>query len=183
MKWMNKKRLERISVIFMLTLFINLPVAMSLEISGVQAESITQNSAVISWDTDEEANSFVEFGEEQTRKVRLLVSPETTGEKKFSIVVTSLPPLGVADGHIHEKGDEYICFDIGGKYILNGKEYQVEDKGIVFAPMGSLHECLNTSEKKELTLVCFFIPALKPYGKYPELIKKTKEFIEKENKE
>ena len=122
---------------------------------------------------------FVEFSEEPTRKVRILISPETTGEKKFSIVVSSLPLLGVSEGHTHMESDEYIFFDIEEKFILNGKKYQVEDKGIVFAPKGSVHECLNASKKKDLTLLCFFTPPLKPYGKYPELIKKTKEFISK----
>ena len=35
---------------------------------------------------------FVEFGDEIKRKVRLIVSPDTTGEERLSIVSVNLPP-------------------------------------------------------------------------------------------
>lgn len=120
---------------------------------------------------------FAEFGEDPIRKVRLLVSPETTGEKRCGIVVTSVPPGGISEGHVHPESDEYIFFDIGGIARLDGKEYRVAEKCIVHAQKGCRHECENTSGDKELTLICFFIPAFEPYGKYPELIERTKAFI------
>ena len=49
---------------------------------------------------------------------------------------------------------------------------------IVHARKGVLHECRNTNETEELNLLCIFIPALKPYGKYPDLIKKTNVFLD-----
>ena len=54
---------------------------------------------------------------------------------------------------------------------------------MAFAPKGTIHECINTTEDKDLTLVCFFLPAFEPYGKYPELIEKTKAYIKKEDQE
>ncbi len=120
---------------------------------------------------------YVEFGEGLTRKVRMLVSPETTGDERANIVVVTVPPEGVSDAHIHDTNDEYIWFDIGGKALIDGVEYQVHEKGMVLAPKGQSHECVNLSKDKDLTLVCFFLPAFTPYGKYPELIQKTKQYI------
>jgi oxalate decarboxylase/phosphoglucose isomerase-like protein (cupin superfamily) len=124
---------------------------------------------------------FIEFGENPARKIRLLVSPQTTGEQRCSIVISSLSPGAISEGHIHEESDEYIYFDIGGKFIAGKKEYEVKEKSVAFAPKGTMHVCLNTTTDKELTLVCFFLPPFTPYGKYPELIKQTKEYIEKED--
>jgi len=126
---------------------------------------------------------FAEFGENPVRKVRLLVSPQTTGEQRCSVVVSSIPPGGLSEGHLHNGSDEYIYFDIGGKFIVDGEEYEVKEKSMAFAPKGAIHECINTTEDKELTLVCFFLPAFEPYGKYPGLIEKTKEYIKKEDQE
>ena len=53
---------QRIFVFLIFMLFFNLPLVQALEISNVRAEEISQNSAVIAWETDEPANSFVEYG-------------------------------------------------------------------------------------------------------------------------
>jgi quercetin dioxygenase-like cupin family protein len=123
---------------------------------------------------------FAEFGENPTRLIRLLVSPQTTGEQRCSIVIGSIPPGGISEGHKHQESDEYIYFDIGGKFVINKEEYQVQEKSLAFAPKGSIHECVNTTKDRVLTLICFFLPAFEPYGKYPELIERTNEFIKKE---
>jgi uncharacterized cupin superfamily protein len=124
---------------------------------------------------------FAEFGEEPKRKVRLLVSPETTGEKRCDIVVTTVPPGGISEGHVHTESDEYIYFDIGGKARLDGIEYTISPRSFVHAAKGVCHECENTSDR-ELTLVCFFVPAFEPYGKYPEIIEKTKKMLERKKR-
>ncbi len=126
---------------------------------------------------------FVEFGENPTRKIRLLASPETTGEQRCDIVVCTVPGGGISEGHTHPVSDEYIYFDIGGAVRLGGQEYPVKEKSVIHAKKGVLHECVNTSPDKVLTLVCFFVPAFAPYGKYPELIERTKEYIEGQEKE
>lgn len=41
---------------------------------------------------------FVEFGENPVRQIRLMVSPYTTGEKRCSIVISSLPPGAISVG-------------------------------------------------------------------------------------
>lgn len=123
---------------------------------------------------------YAEFGENPVRKVRLLVSPQTTGEQRCSVVVSSVPPGGLSEGHVHNGSDEYIYFDIGGEFVIDRKHYKVKEKSVVLAPKGTKHECINTSKDEELTLLCFFLPPFEIYGKYPELIEKTKEYIEKE---
>ena len=120
---------------------------------------------------------YLHFGDFPERRIRLLASPGTTGEERCCIVAASIPPGGISEGHIHPESDEYIYFDIGGTVRIDGQDYPVEEKSMAYAKKGSLHECVNTSPDRELTLICFFIPAFEPYGKYPELIEKTKAYI------
>ncbi|MCX6219637.1 MAG: hypothetical protein NTZ69_01460 [Bacteroidia bacterium] len=54
---------------------------------------------------------YSEFGSLIKRKVRLVISPETTGEEKVAIVHVNIPPGGISDGHLHRESDEYILFD------------------------------------------------------------------------
>ena len=54
---------------------------------------------------------FTEFGENPVRKVRLLVSPQTTGEQRCSVVVSSIPPGGLSEGHLHN-GSEVMNISI-----------------------------------------------------------------------
>lgn len=122
----------------------------------------------------------VQFGEGVKRDVRIIVSPQTTGENRSTFVHCTLPPTSISDGHFHSDGDEYIYFDIGGKAILNGIEYEVPPMGLVHVKSGSMHECINTSSERTLTLYCVFLPALVPYGAYPELIEKTNEYLNNE---
>ncbi len=57
-------------VLIVLLLFLNLPIVSALEISNVRAEEVTGNSAAIRWETDEPANSFVEYGTSAASLVR-----------------------------------------------------------------------------------------------------------------
>ena len=50
-------------VLIVIALFVNLPLVNALEISGISAEDITENGAVIKWDTDEAGSSFVSYGD------------------------------------------------------------------------------------------------------------------------
>jgi hypothetical protein len=56
--WDGKKFLT----ILVLLLLVNLPVISALEISSINAEDITENQATIIWETDEPADSFVNYG-------------------------------------------------------------------------------------------------------------------------
>lgn len=118
------------------------------------------------------------FGEGASmREVRLVVSPQTTGEERLSIVHTTVPPLCMSQGHAHEGFDEYIYFDIGGEAVIDGDRLTVPPMGLVHARAGMVHECVNTSGNRTLTLFCVFVPPLQPYGPYPELIEKTNAYL------
>lgn len=121
---------------------------------------------------------YVEFGKDIKRQVRLIVSPETTGENDISIVITSLPPGAISEEHKHDDSDEIIYFNNSGEAILDGDKFKIDKNSILHVKKGVLHECRNTS-KEELLLFCIFVPAFKPYGKYPELINKTCQYLNK----
>ncbi len=118
------------------------------------------------------------FGEGIVREVRLLVSPETTGDDRLRIVDVKVPAGAISEGHVHPDADEYIRFDIAGKAILDGVEYDVPAGGVVHAVTGVMHECVNTDPERTLNLYCVFVPPFKPYGAYPELIEKTRNYLE-----
>ncbi|MDR3551716.1 MAG: hypothetical protein P4L75_01200 [Clostridia bacterium] len=107
------------------------------------------------------------------RAIRLVASPETTGEERIMIVHVVVPPLGISEGHTHPYSSEYIMFSIPGKAVLDGKEFDVPRMGVVHAKPGVLHECRNTSDTEALELYCVFTPPFEPYGIYPDLIAKS----------
>ena len=126
---------------------------------------------------DIKAFPYEAFGQGVTRQVRLVVSPETTGESRLSIVHTTVPAGALSEGHVHPDYDEYIYFDIGGAVILDGVRHEIPPMGLVHARAGVNHECVNLSPDQTLTLFCVFVPPLKPYGAYPALIEKTKRYL------
>ena len=120
----------------------------------------------------------VECGTDIKREIRLVASPQTTGENRLMIVHVVVPPGGISEGHTHPHSDEYIMFSIAGKAALDGKTFDVPKMGVVHAKPGVLHECRNTSETETLELYCVFADPFEPYGIYPELIEKTNRFLE-----
>jgi len=120
---------------------------------------------------------YVEFGDDIKRQIRLVFSPDIGNAKDINIVTATVPPGGISEGHTHPDCDEIIYFSIAGKAVVDGQEIDVPEKGFVYAKKNSVHECINTSDDTTLELLCIFTPAFKPYGKYPELIEKTKAFL------
>ena len=122
---------------------------------------------------------FVEFGETPKRQVRIPVAPQVDPETNcvFTAVSTTLPPLGVSEGHIHEDCDEMILFMGKGEVKIDNRVFPVEPMTLVTAHKGEQHECRNISETADLELFCIFSPPLTPYGKYPELIEETRRYL------
>ncbi|MDO8656585.1 MAG: hypothetical protein Q7K45_05070, partial [Nanoarchaeota archaeon] len=58
----GKKRGVQFFALLVIVLFFNLPIISALQISSVRAEDVTQTGAVIKWNTDERADSFVSYG-------------------------------------------------------------------------------------------------------------------------
>ncbi len=122
---------------------------------------------------------YQEFGANPTRKVRLPVSPETSGDN-MTITYVKVPPNGISEGHVHPDTNEYIYFDIGGAAIVDSARLELPPHSIVLAQAGEKHECINTSSTEELTLLCIYVPPLKLSGKFIELAEKTKAFLREE---
>jgi len=121
----------------------------------------------------------VRFGIAPFREIRLVASPWTTGSDMV-IVHAFLPPGSISEGHVHPDADEYIHFDIGGTCVIDGVAHEIAPGAVVLARKGENHECRNTSPDQVLNLYCVFSPAFAPYGAYPELIGRTKEFLQKQ---
>jgi hypothetical protein len=62
MKLKKRGIVWRMLVLFVVLLFINLPLVSALEISNVRVEEINSDSSTILWETDEPADSFVSYG-------------------------------------------------------------------------------------------------------------------------
>lgn len=124
---------------------------------------------------------YAEFGGDIKRKVRILVSPQTTEGNAITVVHVEMPPGAISEGHIHEESDEIIYFENDGEAIINNKKYEVRKFSVMIVPKGTLHECRNGSNNEILNLLCIFSPALKPYGLYPQLISDTKQYIDSLN--
>ncbi|MDP3444737.1 MAG: hypothetical protein Q8T08_17915, partial [Ignavibacteria bacterium] len=74
---------------------------------------------------------YSEFGSGIKRKVRIVISPETTGEDRVEIVHVNIPPGGISDGHLHCESDEYIIFDNDGEVVLDGVRHEVKKDSLV----------------------------------------------------
>lgn len=123
----------------------------------------------------------VSFGDDIVREVRLIAAPETTGEERIRIVMSTLPAGAATGAHAHPDADEYILFNISGKIVLDDLERDVPANGLVHVLSGVAHECINTDPEKTLNLFCVFVPAFEPYGSYPDLIAKTKKYLNGSN--
>jgi mannose-6-phosphate isomerase-like protein (cupin superfamily) len=121
---------------------------------------------------------FIEFGSDNKRKVRLVVSPWTNPAGGANVVHVTMPPGSISEGHVHPDCDEIIHFDRAGLVVIDGVETRVRKNSVVVAAKGCLHECRNTSGRQTLHLLCFFSPAFQPYGRYPELIEATRVYLE-----
>ena len=83
---MNQKQSLVILVLF---LVINLPLISALEISNVRTTNIEPTSAAIRWETDQPANSFVNYG---LSKESLQTLGDANAVQNHVISLTSLQP-------------------------------------------------------------------------------------------
>ncbi len=89
MKLIDKKRGVQIFALLVIVLFMNLPIVSALQISGVRAEDVTQTGAVITWNTDERADSFVSYGADAAA---LQTIGDASQVLNHSLVVSGLTP-------------------------------------------------------------------------------------------
>ena len=86
---MNKFNWINIFTLIVIFLFINLPLASAVSISDVQVKEITTSSGVVTWETDESADSFVDYGSD---KEDLKTIGDANKLTKHQILVSDLNP-------------------------------------------------------------------------------------------
>jgi len=85
--------------------------------------------------------------------------------KNSQLVVMSLLPKEEIGAEIHQL-DQFIRVEKGGgKSILNGKEYELNDGSAVVIPAGTEHNIINTSETDEMKLYTIYSPPNHQDGK------------------
>ena len=85
--------------------------------------------------------------------------------KNSQLVVMSLLPKEEIGAEIHQL-DQFIRVEKGGgKSILNGKEYELNDGSAVVIPAGTEHNIINTSETDEMKLYTIYSPTNHQDGK------------------
>ncbi len=114
MNFILKKKLTwKISVLLVLILILNLPIISALEISNVRAEEITQNSAMVRWDTDQPADSFASYGESKETLTKVGDAKKIT---EHELPATNLLPSKKyyfkveSDGLINDNAGEFYSF-------------------------------------------------------------------------
>lgn len=80
---MNKRKMKGLSVFLVIFLFVTLPFASALQISNVQATT-TSNTATITWETDEPADSIVYYGDKS--------KGDSAAVTKHSVFIPDLKP-------------------------------------------------------------------------------------------
>ena len=55
--------------------------------------------------------------------------------------------------------------------------YDLASESLVTAPRGVWHECVNTSDSRELTLLCFFVPPFQPFDVFIQLTEDTRRHL------
>ena len=84
-------------------------------------------------------------------EAKMLVGLKTVGARNFQIIHLKLAP-GAALG-ARWNDFEQVYFTLSGKGVtrVNGKDHLMEPGGLVWLPMGSVHETKNTDDQP---LVC-----------------------------
>src|SRR3989344_5237706 len=129
---LNRLRVQALCVIM---LFVLLPVAAALEISGVAAQPVTSTGATISWTTDQPADSFVHYG---TNPASLKMVGDAKATTSHSLQISGLLEAGDAAGNKAAAS---------GSVFADAKKPTVDVKGIpAFVTENSYKLVLTVSE-------------------------------------
>jgi len=79
--------------------------------------------------------------------------------KHLQVVLMSLKPGEEIGLETHPSTDQFFRFEGGkGKWIIDGKEYKVENGDAIVIPAGSKHNVINTDSVKELKMYTIYSP-------------------------
>jgi quercetin dioxygenase-like cupin family protein len=74
------------------------------------------------------------------RVLKIIMSPETTGTKELTLLVSIIPPNSTTGNHTHD-GCEIMYLAHGrGEFVLEGRKTPVQADQVVYAPEGVAHQ-------------------------------------------
>ena len=107
------------------------------------------------------------------RTLKVILSPETTGTKELTFLVSIIPADSTTGPHTHDANEIMYVASGRGKCITNDKGSAIQLDSVIFAPKNVEHEIENTGEET-LKLICVFFPPLKPEGNIKKAIDAAK---------
>jgi mannose-6-phosphate isomerase-like protein (cupin superfamily) len=77
----------------------------------------------------------------------------------------SLEPKEDIGQEVHDHVDQFFRFEAGeGKVVTEDSEITVKDGDVVVIPAGTVHNIINTSATKRLSMYTIYSPANHPHG-------------------
>jgi len=84
---------------------------------------------------------------------------------KLQLVLMSLEPKEDIGQEVHDHVDQFFRFEAGeGKVVTEDSEIIVKDGDVVVIPAGTVHNIINTSATKRLSMYTIYSPANHPHG-------------------
>jgi mannose-6-phosphate isomerase-like protein (cupin superfamily) len=112
------------------------------------------------------------------RVLKVILSPEVTGTKNLSLLISIISPHYTTGLHTHDQDEIMYVATGNGESIIGEVREPVTSDMIIHAPAGVTHEVKNTGDET-LKLVCFYSPPLKPTGFYGEAIELARKTVKK----
>jgi len=107
------------------------------------------------------------------RVLKVILSPEVTGTKELTLLVSIIRPCSTTGVHTHDQDETmYVATGIG-EMLEGERRAWVQPDMVLVAPAGVSHEVKNTGDET-LKLICFFSPPLKSGGAYEKAIEAAK---------
>ncbi|GEM_PF-2983879 len=93
------------------------------------------------------------------RKLRLVLSPETTGTKELSFLHVEFDPGASNELHTHEGIETMFVTRGGGRFVVDGKSSSFSAGSMLVAPAGVPHQ-IFTGTEGPTEIACTYVPPL-----------------------
>jgi quercetin dioxygenase-like cupin family protein len=94
----------------------------------------------------------------------LKVSPQNSGSQHLVLGTQTVPPGGTVPKHRHLAQDEIVFIQSGtARFTLNGKDYQVHEGGMIFAPMNTWMSLENIGKTDIHLIFIYSAPGFEEY--------------------
>jgi quercetin dioxygenase-like cupin family protein len=95
------------------------------------------------------------------RKLRMVLSPETTGTKELSFLHVEFEPGASNELHTHEGIETMLVLRGGGRFMVDGKSSPFKAGDMLVAPAGVPHQIFTETEGPT-EIACTYVPPLPP---------------------